>query len=235
MQERTCTQVDCRLLPFASAALMSARSACTFFTCIDAGECRSVSFAREVVKASRSVSIPRAAVRRMACVNPSRQSDHTASSSTSSNVTESAARIGGHATSRSGCTLSTESVVWNWPAPARRCSSRTASMTASLASLPIMRERRPGRRFIKTSRPIRLDRRPAALSATALSAEPLASSAVSFILISLFTMASYTASMNAWGKSEPSSIPRLFRRNSALLIFFFTFGLCASVLSMMTE
>ena len=37
------------------------------------------------------------------------------------------------------------------------------------------------------------------------------------------------------GKSAPSSMPRLFRRKPSFVILFFTCGLCASVLSMITE
>ena len=66
---------------------------------------------------------------------------------------------------------------------------------------------------------------------------PLASAApgatASFILISVFVMRSYSPNMYSSGMSAPSSIPRLLRTNSAFVIFCFTPGLCASVLSMM--
>ena len=57
----------------------------------------------------------------------------------------------------------------------------------------------------------------------------------SFMRISLLTMRSYRSSRCSLGRSAPSSMPRLFRVKPSLVILFFTCGLCASVLSMMTE
>ena len=57
----------------------------------------------------------------------------------------------------------------------------------------------------------------------------------SFIRISFLTMRSYRSSRCALGRSSPSSTPRLFRKKPSLVILFLTIGLCASVLSMITE
>ena len=57
----------------------------------------------------------------------------------------------------------------------------------------------------------------------------------SFILISLFTISSKITDSSSSGRSAPSLIPRLFFTKSARVMRFFTCGLCASVLSRMTE
>mmetsp|Transcript_4555 Transcript_4555/g.18274 ORF Transcript_4555/g.18274 Transcript_4555/m.18274 type:complete len:215 (+) Transcript_4555:2411-3055(+) len=73
---------------------------------------------------------------------------------------------------------------------------------------------------------------PLALSASAVAcASP---GLASLSLISLVVIRSYISPKNSGVSSPSSPTPRLFLRKPSLVILFFTCGLCASVLSMMT-
>mmetsp|Transcript_34101 Transcript_34101/g.83591 ORF Transcript_34101/g.83591 Transcript_34101/m.83591 type:complete len:298 (-) Transcript_34101:305-1198(-) len=234
-----CTHAPPRELPSLTPTATSARSASMFLLRMLVGECRLVSLASGVMKASRTLSMLITAVRWMARRNPARDVFTTEGASDASNDMENTASIAGHATSSMGRTHAGSVAVWN-PLASRLARARTSSSNLDV-STPPPSIFLPATRLISTSMPRRLlmsfmarfklEPDPALL-ASALAASNSGSS--SFMRISLCTMLSYSSPRWSPGRSAPSSMPRLLRRNPSRVILFFTCGLCASVFSMIT-
>mmetsp|Transcript_6902 Transcript_6902/g.15246 ORF Transcript_6902/g.15246 Transcript_6902/m.15246 type:complete len:349 (+) Transcript_6902:3150-4196(+) len=229
MQRSTSTHLSCTWSPTASATLSRYLKASAFFCFMVAGLCRCVKLQMLLMKMSRRLVMPVSAVRQQLAAKPASVSLMSRASTYSSNSTERAPSSGAQITSIMGLTASASVTVTAVELLAFSCrKSSVCLMASSLGSLDTcclvapMRERM----VLKMLR---------AWLAPSLPACAPAPSRSSFILISLLMMRSYSAPMNSSGRSCPSLMPRLFFRKPSLLIFFLTWGLCASVLSMMTE